>query len=339
MRKIKIFDSTLRDGSHAIKHQFTEKNIRDYCRGIDKAGVDTVIVGHGNGLGASSLHIGKSLLTDREMLETAREELKNTKLGAFMIPGFATIENDLKPAIDIGIDVVMVASHCTEANITRQHIQYALSRGIEVYGVLMMAHRVSSILLRKEFTKMQDYGAKGVLLMDSAGAIMSFESFAKCRLIACQDNIDIPVGFHAHNNLGMAVASSLAAVNGGADFIDATSKGLGAGVGNCQLETIVAVLHKLDYETGVDVKVLCDVADNVTSKIMKEHNHIQEITRASLASGIAGIFSGFKDHVIKAANEYKVDVWDIFMELGKKGAVAGQEDLIVEVARGLSERK
>jgi len=335
MGKIRLIDSTLRDGQHAIKHKLTKNNIKEYSRGAELAGINTLIVGHGNGLSASSFQVGFALLSDQEMLETARKELKHTKLGIFMIPGFGTIKVNLKPAIEIGVNVAMIASHCTEANVTRQHIDFCKSKGLEVYGVLMMAHTVDEVKLLEQANLMVSYGADYILLMDSAGAILPGEAGWKINYLA---NNDISVGFHAHNNLGLAIASSLKAVKAGASFLDCTSRGFGAGAGNCQLEVMVAVLHKLGYETGLDLYKLMDNSDLV-AQIMKEHNHIQEITPTSIASGLAGIFSGFKDHALKAAKEYGVDVRDIFMELGKRKAVAGQEDLIITVAKELHARK
>ena len=336
MLKIRLIDSTCRDGSHAIRHQFTKQNICDYAKRTEKAGIDTLICGHGNGLSCSTYQVGFSLLSDKQMLETARKELRKTKLGAFMIPGFATIKQDLQPAIDIGIQVIMVACHITESNITHQHIEYAKSKGLEAIGVLMMAHTVDKFKLLEQAQLMQSYGADGVLIMDSAGAILPGEAISKVSyLSSC---LDIPLGFHAHNNLGMAVATSLSAVKAGAKFLDCTSRGLGAGAGNCPLEVMVAVLHKLGYETGLDLYKLMDNSDLI-KKIMDEHHHIQEISMTSLASGLAGIFSGFKDHVLRAAKEYKVDPRDIFFRLGELKAVAGQEDLIVTVAKELSEHK
>lgn len=332
MPKIRIISSTLRDGSYAVNHQFTKQNIINYCRGAEKAGIDTVVVGHGYGLGGSSFQMGFSLLTDKEMVDTARNELKNTKLGVFLCPGLGTIK-ELK---ELSIDTVMIASHCTEANVTHQHIMYAKERGLETFGVLMMAHRVDKFKLLEQAQLMQSYGADNILLMDSAGAILPSEITEKISyLSSC---LDIPVGFHAHNNLGMAVATSLRAVQAGATFLDCTSRGLGAGAGNCPLEVIVAVLHKLCYETGLNLYDLMDNSDLV-KKIMDEHHHIQEISMTSLASGLAGIFSGFKDQVLREAKKYKVDPRDIFFKLGELNAVAGQEDLIKDVAKELSEHK
>ena len=329
MQKIRLIDSTLRDGSHAIKHQFTKENIRDYCRGVEKAKIDLLICGHGDGIGGSSFQVGFSKLTDKEMVDTAREELKNTKLGVFLLPGFGTI----KMLDKLNVDSVMIASHCTEANTTRQHMQYAKDRGLEVFGALMMAHRVDSDELLMQAIQMQEYGADSVFLMDSAGAILPEEIEEK--ILNLTDILNIPTGYHAHNNLGMATASSLSAVEAGATLLDCTSRGLGAGAGNCPLEVMVGILHKEGYDTGLDLYKLMDNAD-IIKKIMDEHNHIQEISMTSLSSGLAGIFSGFKDHVLRVAKEYNVDPRDIFKRLGKLKAVAGQEDLIVDVAKELN---
>ena len=333
-KNILIVDSTLRDGSHAIKHQLTCDNIADYAKGAQKANIQILIVGHGNGLGASSLQLGQSLLSDKEMLETAKKHLKKTKLGAFMIPGFGTIKNDIEPAIESGIEVMMIASHCTEANVTKQHIQYAVYNNLETYGVLMMSHMLSAPKLLAQALQMQEYGAKGILLMDSAGAYLPEDVTTKVSTLV--DGLDIEVGFHAHNNLGMAVANSVAAVLAGATIVDTTSRGFGAGAGNCQMEVLVAVLHKMGYETGLDLYALIDTSENIVSKIMKKP---QEINAVTLVSGLAGVFSGFAPHAQKAAERFGVDAKDILMELGRRKIVGGQEDIIIDVAMNLKQNK
>ena len=334
MQDVLISDSTLRDGSHAVKHQFTEEHIANYARGAEKAGIKIVYVGHGNGLGASSLQLGMSLLTDVKMLEIARKELKKTKLGAFLIPGFGTIKNDLEPAIESGIEALQVASHCTEANVTRQHIQYARNKGLDTYGVLMMSHMISAKELLEQALKMQDYGAIGVILMDSAGAYLPEDVAEKVKSLV--DGLEIDIGFHSHNNLGMATINAITAVKEGAKIIDGTAKGLGAGAGNCQLEVVVAVLHKMGIQTGLDLYAMMDNCENIISKIMQKPIEINAIT---LTSGIAGVFSGFAPHAEKAAKRFNVDVRDILMELGKRKVVAGQEDIIVDVAMYIKKKK
>lgn len=329
-----IVDSTLRDGSHAMRHQFTPKHISSYSRGAEMAGTQLLIVGHGNGLGASSLQLGMSLLTDKKMLSIAKKELKNTELGAFFIPGFGTIENDIQPAISLGIDAIMVASHCTEANITRQHIEYARKKGIKAYGVLMMTHMISAKELLKQALQMQEYGALGVLLMDSAGAYLPEN--VKENVSTLLEGLKIDVGFHAHNNLGMAIANSVEAVKAGAKIIDTTSRGLGAGAGNCQLEVFVAILHKMGIETGLDLYTLMNNSEYIIAPLMKKPQVIDAI---SLTSSLAGVFSGFAPHAEKAAKRFGVNVRKILMELGKRKVVAGQEDIIVDVAMYLKQKK
>lgn len=334
MGDILFFDSTLRDGSHAVGHQISADNIRNYCRQADDAGLHTIIVGHGNGLGASSLQVGLSALSDEEMLTAARQELKKTRLGAFLIPGFGTIKNDLAPALDIGVELVCIASHCTEADVTRQHIEYIRSRGRDAYGVLMMCHMASAQRLLEEAGKMLEYGAMGIILMDSAGASVPDMVSEKVRLLA--DNLNIRIGFHAHNNLSLAVANSFAAIKAGATIIDGTIRGFGAGAGNCQLEVLAGLLYKTGVKTGLDLYKLMDLSEGAVSKIIKNP---QEITSISLISGMAGVFSGFAPHVKKAAERYGVDPRDIFIELGKKKVVAGQEDYVVDIAVYLAQKQ
>jgi len=333
-KRIRIIDSTLRDGSHAMGHQFTKEHIAAYAKGAEEAGVEILIVGHGNGLGASSLQLGKSLVSDEEMLKTAGKELKKTRLGAFLIPGFGTIHNNLEPALRMGIQVLMVACHCTEANVTKQHIQYGVRQGIETYGILMMSHMISGEELLEQAKKMQEYGALGVLIMDSAGAYLPQDVRRKISTLV--QGLDIEVGFHAHNNMGFAVANSVTAIESGASFIDATCRGLGAGAGNCQMEVLVAVLHKMGIQTGLDLYTLLDNSEQIIAPIMKKPIEINSVT---LVSGIAGVFSGFAPHVEKAANKFGVDPRDIFMELGKRKVVAGQEDIIIDVASYLKQKK
>lgn len=334
MRDLLIIDSTLRDGSHAIHHQFTAKNIAEYARGAEAAGEQLIIVGHGNGLGASSLQLGVSLISDLEMLKAAKKNLKNTKLGAFLIPGFGTIHDDISPALNLGLDAIMVACHCTEANITRQHIEYVVSRGTPSYGVLMMTHMIGARELLDQAKLMESYGASGVLLMDSAGAYLPYEVAEKVKVLASY--LKIPVGFHAHNNLGLAIANSVAAVQAGAKIIDATSRGLGAGAGNCQLEVLAAVLAKMGYKLGLDLYKLMDNSEYIAKYVMKQP---QVISSVSLTSGLAGVFSGFAPHAKRAAKRFNVDTRDILIELGKRKVVAGQEDIIVDVAMNLKQKK
>lgn len=331
MLKPLLFDSTLRDGSHAVKHQFSKAQIAAYCRRADQAGFHTIIVGHGNGLGSSSLQIGLSRLSDAEMLETAARHLNTTRLGAFLIPGFGTIKDSIKPAIDRGVSLVCVASHCTEADVTRQHIEYLANNGVEAYGVLMMHHMAETGRIVREARKMQAYGAQGVLLMDSAGS--STLEMVENRVHALKSGLDIRVGFHAHNNLGLAVANSYMALQAGADIIDGTIRGLGAGAGNCPLEVLVGLLEKRGMEHGINLYTAMDLSEQLVAGFYPRGVVIDSDT---LISGIAGVFSGFLHKVKKAADEFSVDSRDIFVALGRKKVIAGQEDRIVEVAKDLA---
>ncbi len=334
MKKPIFFDSTLRDGSHAVRHQISLESIKNYCRMVDGSGLYVVIVGHGNGLGASTLQVGLSANTDLEMLSAAKENLKKTKLGAYLIPGFGTIKDDLGPALEVGVDLVCVGTHCTEADIAAQHIEYVAGRGKEAYGALMMIHRASKERLLEEAKKMQSYGAKGVILMDSAGS--ATPDMVREVVKHLSDNLDIQVGFHAHNNLCMAVANSLTALQSGASIIDGTVRGFGAGAANCQLEGLVALMQKMEMETGVDLYKLMDASEEVVKPMMTKP---QETDAISIVSGLAGVFSGFAPHVKRAAERFGVDPRDIFMELGKRRVVAGQEDIIVDVAAELLKKK
>lgn len=334
IKKPIFFDSTLRDGSHAVRHQIGIETIKNYCQMVDGSGLYVVIVGHGNGLGASTLQVGRSLHSDLEMISTAREALHKTKLGAFMLPGFGTIRDDLAPALDAGVDLVCVGVHCTEADVTQQYIEYVTSTGKEAIGVLMMYHRASKERLLEEARKMQSYGARAVVLMDSAGS--STLDMVRQTVEHLAGNLEVPIGFHAHNNLGMAVANSFIALESGAQIIDGTTRGFGAGAGNCQLEAVVALLQKNGIDTGVALYKLLDAGEKVIQSIMAKP---QEVDSVSIVSGLAGVFSGFAPHVKRAAKEFGVDPRDIFMELGKRKVVAGQEDSIVDVAVELAKSK
>lgn len=334
MKNVIVSDATLRDGSHAIAHKLTKEHIAAYAKAADAAGIPIVEVGHGNGLGASSLQVGLSLLDDRAMLETARNSLAKSKLGIHVIPGFATIKKDLAMAFEIGVDVVRMACHCTEADITERHISFSREQGKEVFGVLMMSHMASKEVLLDEALKMQSYGAEGIIIMDSAGAYLPGDVRERITHLASQ--LKVPVGFHAHNNLGMSIANSVAAVEAGAQIIDASARGFGAGAGNAQLEVLVAVLEKMGYQTHIDLYKVLDAADIVEKEIM---DVLPSIKSVSIVSGLSGVFSAFARQVAIAAKEYDVDPRDIFFELGKRKVVAGQEDIIVEVALALSDKK
>lgn len=331
MSRIRFFDATLRDGSHAIKHQLTKETISSYCEAMDTAGMHTIVVGHGNGLGASSLQVGLSLLSEKEMLTTAREKLRHTKLGAYMIPGFGTITDNIEPAIEYGVELFKIGCNCTEADTTRQHIEYLRKAGKEVYGILMMYHMASTEKILEEALKMQSYGAYGVILMDSAGA--STPELVKKTISTLVDNLYIAVGFHAHNNLGLAVGNTYIALQEGATIVDGTLRGFGAGAGNCPLEVMAALLKKEGYELKHDLYRMFDTSKEIIEPLMPNERGLSDI---SIVNGMAGIFSAFKVHVLNAAKTFNVDPRDIMMELGRRKVVGGQEDMIVQVAEELA---
>lgn len=329
--KITLHDATLRDGNHAIRHQLDCEDVELYCKAAESAGIAAVEVGHGNGLGASSFQVGLARLSDDEILKIARKSLRNSMLAVHMMPGFATISRDLGPALDIGVDLVRLGTHCTEADVSERHIRYVVGRGKKAVGSLMMSHMANKFKLLEEAKKMQDYGASGVSLYDSAGFYLPTDVEEKVSFLV--ENLEIEVGFHAHNNLGMAIANSVIAVNSGASIIDGAIVGFGAGAGNAQLEVLVAVFGKLGIETGVNLYKVLDCASFARSKFVTSP---PSISPTSIVSGLAGVFSGFSKHVDKAAKEYQVDPRDIFFELGKRNVIGGQEDLILEVAENLS---
>lgn len=328
--KINLYDVTLRDGSHAISHQLSEQQISDYTRLIDKSGIYAVEVGHGNGLGASSVLVGQSRLSDELIIKTAKNHLQHTKLGIHVIPGFATINRDLSNALSWGVDIVRVASHCTEADITERHIGYVREKGKEAYGLLMMSHMATPEILLDEAIKMQTYGAEAIVILDSAGSYLPDD--VKERISLLSQNLNVPIGFHAHNNLGLAISNSLVAIEAGAQIIDGAVKGFGAGAGNAQLEVLVALLSKMGYTTTIDLYAILDVADMVETNLIKDPITISSL---SIVSAIAGVFSGFSKHVKRVSKEFGVDPRDVFMELGRQKIVAGQEDTIIDIAMKL----
>ena len=334
MKKVKFFDSTLRDGSHALKQKLTENQIESYCKVIDNAHMHTVIVGHGNGIGASSIQMGLCELDEIEMLKIAKRNLPGTTLGAFVTVGFGTIEEHVMPAINAGAEVFCIASHCTEANTQKKHIQYLVDMGKEVYGVLMNIHLADAPMILKQAKLIESYGADGVILMDSAGA--STPKKVAGLVSALTSELKMEVGFHPHNNLGLAVANAYTAIESGATIIDGTVGGFGAGAGNCQLEALLALLLKENIPTSSKLYPMLDASRDVISKVM---GYNKMIDSTCIISGYAGVVSTFKTRVEKMAEQYNVDPRDIFIELGNKKAIAGQDDLILEVVQNLREKK
>lgn len=329
---IAIHDPTLRDGNHAVSHSLSLQDIAAYCRAVDGCGLNVVEVGHGNGLGASSLQLGLARHSDVQMLETARANLAHSRLGVHMIPGFSRL-GDIDTALSIGVDVLRIASHCTEASVTESYIEHARSKGAFVHGVLMMSHMAGAATLLEEALKQQRYGANALVLMDSAGHFDPDSTREKIALLVRE--LDIPVGFHGHNNLGLAIANSLAAAQAGATIIDGCMRGFGAGAGNTQLEVLCAVLERYGFDTGVNVFDLCRAVDDLADFAPVKTPTV--VKTANLISGLYGVCSGFEKHVARAASEFHVEPRKIYEELARCNAVAGQEDLIISVASRLSQ--
>ncbi|MFE7077737.1 4-hydroxy-2-oxovalerate aldolase [Streptomyces sp. NPDC057620] len=330
-RDVLLYDPTLRDGHHAVRHQLAAGPLRAYAQAADAARIPVVEIGHGNGLGASSLQIGRALLSDDAMLATVRDALTHSKMGVFMVPGWGT-SADLRNAAARGADVARIGTHCTEADVGERHLNLLRELGVEAHGVLLMSHMASPAQLADQCALMADWGAQAVGIMDSAGHYLPADVSA--RISAITAAVDVPVIFHGHNNLGMAVANSIAAVTAGATVIDGCARGVGAGAGNTQLEVLAAVLHRLGYATGVCFKSLLHAADIAQEVLMP---HPPTIDSVSLVSGLAGVFSGFKRPVVDIAQREQVDPVDLFFALGARGIVAGQEDLVLETALRLKD--
>ncbi len=331
--KIIISDSSLRDGNHFVKHKINLEQVKRYCLFADDAGIPIIEVGHGLGIGASSLLMGLLPHTDEQMITVARENLKKTKLGVHIVPGMATIKKDIKLAISLGVDIFRVGSHCTEANITKSHIEFLREKGKTVYGVLMMTALTDAKTLVSEAKKMEEYGAESILIMDSTGTYLP--SDVEERIKALKDNLSIGIGFHAHNNLGLAIANSLVAIEYGANIIDACIRGFGAGAGNTQLEVLIPVLERYGFQTGIDFKKVIMEADKVMDYLVPNSPTVAPI---NVLTGLTKLFCGFEKPILKAAKMYNVEYSSLIFELGKRKLVAGQEDLIMEIAQNLSKK-
>jgi 4-hydroxy 2-oxovalerate aldolase len=323
------YDVTLRDGNHALRHQLSSEFVKKYCEISDTSGVWAVEVGHGNGLGASSYLVGKSFESDEVLLSAAREKLKNSKLAVHAIPGFATIKRDLKPAIDLGVDIFRVATHSTEASTAEKHINFLAESGRTVHGVLMMSHMNTISGLVEQATLMAAYGATAVILMDSSGHFLQTE--VSERVDAIKNVLSIEVGFHAHNNLGLAVANAHAAVSAGASIVDGASMGLGAGAGNAQLENIIAVSKRNSSETR-------ELENFLEMSALVESSYPDKLPRtsgSSIQSGMAGVFSGYAPQVKLVSEELGIEINTLWQEMAKRKLVAGQESMIREIAQDL----
>ncbi|WP_087974114.1 4-hydroxy-2-oxovalerate aldolase [Oceanobacillus rekensis] len=331
-RDVIITEVALRDGSHAMRHQFTEEQVRAAVTGLDEANVPYIEVTHGDGLGGSTIQYGHSLTDEFKLIEAAVETAKNAKIAVLSLPGIATKPN-IKRAADLGVSMLRVATHVTEADVSLQHLNLGKELGLETVGFLMMSHMAEPSKIVEQAKIMVNGGADVIYLVDSAGALLPYQVTE--RIKALKQEIDVPVGFHAHNNLSLAVANSLAAIEAGAERIDGSIRCLGAGAGNTQTEVIASVLDKMGIQTGIDIYKIMDVAEDVIAPILPQP---QEITRGSLVLGYAGVYSSFLLHANKASEKFGVDARDILMEIGKRKAVGGQEDMILEVAAELQQQ-
>ncbi len=322
----RLTDSTLRDGSHAVSHQFTADQVRAIVKSLDEAGMPVIEVSHGDGLGGSSFNYGFSHTDEMDLLDVAIETRSRSKIAILLLPGIG-IREDLRRAADKGVDVARIATHCTEADISQQHIELAKELDLEAVGFLMMAHMIEPEDLLEQARLMESYGADCVYVVDSAGA-MTIDD-ARRRVALLKSGLDCQVGLHAHNNLSLAVANSMAALEEGVDQLDGCTTGLGAGAGNCPTEILVAALERAGVDTGVDPLAVMDTAEDVVRPIRPTQGVID---RDGLMLGYAGVYGSFLLHAKRAAERYGVDTKDILLELGRRGVVGGQEDMIIDVA-------
>lgn len=328
----RLTDSTLRDGSHAVAHQFTADQVRRVVTGLDRAGVPVIEVTHGDGLGGSSFNYGFSGTDEMELLETAVAAAVDAEIAVLMLPGIG-VKDDLRRAAALGAGVARIATHCTEADIAEQHIALAKELGMEAVGFLMMSHMIEPQALLGQARLMESYGADAVYTVDSAGA-MTIDD-ARRRVAALKSGLSCQVGIHAHNNLSLAVANSLAALEEGVDQIDGCTTGLGAGAGNCPTEILVAACERSGWETDIDPLALIEVADEAVRPIAPEQGVIDG---DGLMLGYAGVYGSFLLHSRRAAERYGVSTRDILLELGRRKVVGGQEDMIIDVALELQRR-
>ena len=325
-KKVRVIDTTMRDGSHALHHTQSPETVANICACLEKAGVYAAEVGHGAGLNGSLLQYGFGKYSDRELLRAARAQLKNTKLYDLFCPGIATMKDMRYAKENYGLDGVRVAVHCSEADLGETHIQGGKELGLDVISFLMMAHLISVEELVENAMKAKSYGADVIYFADSAGALTP--QGIRDRVVALKDATGLPVGVHTHNNLGLGVGNVVAAVEAGADYVDGALDGLGAGSGNGCTQAIVAVLEKMQVETGCDFYILCEAADKYVVPIMQRP---LEVTSESCTLGKVGIYSSFYLNTLEASKKYGIPYQKIFEELGRRGAIGGQEDMILDI--------
>lgn len=331
-RKVTLHDMSLRDGMHPKRHQITLDQMVNIATGLDVAGMPLIEVTHGDGLGGASINYGFGRHSDREYLQSVVPKLKRSKVSVLSIPGIGTVD-DLRMAVDCGASTVRIATHCTEADVSQQHIGIATKLGVDTVGFLMMAHMIDPEALLTQAKLMEGYGANCIYITDSAGYMLPDDVTARIGLVRSRLDAKTELGFHAHHNLGMGVANSIAAIEAGANRIDASVAGLGAGAGNTPMEVLVAVLHRLGVETGVDLYKVMDVAEDLVVPMMDQPIRID---RDSLILGYAGVYSSFLLFAKRAAERYGLSSRDILVEMGRRKTVGGQEDMIEDVALDLA---